>query len=105
MTLPPDLLDGLRRLEGQREPTAGFKAPLETRPEPFYFSANGPTKEGDAAFERDSVQEMISLDKVPEGLAKFSVDATTLEDKVRAKLLSTSPTSTFVLRTNTQCSG
>jgi len=95
MTLPPDLLNGLRQLEGQREPTVGFQAVFETRPEPFYFSANGPTKEGDAAFERDSAQEMISLDKVPEGLAKFSKDATTLEYKVRAKLLST-----FILRRN-----
>lgn len=105
MTLPPDLLDGLRQLEGQRGPTTGFKAPVETRSEPFYFSANGPTKEGDATFEKDSAQEMISLDKVPEGLAKFSVDATTLEDRVRAKLLSTSPTSTFVLRANAQSLG
>ena len=103
MTLPPDLLDGLRQLEGQREPTAGFKAPIETRPEPFYFSINGPTKEGDTAFDRDSAQEMISLDKVPEGLAKFSVDATALEDKVRAKLLSKSPASAFVLRAKAQC--
>ena len=87
MTLPPDLLDGLRQLEGQREPTAGLQAIIETRPEPFYFSANGPTEEGDAAFERDSAQEMISLDKVPEGLAKFSKDATTLEHIVCAKLL------------------
>lgn len=88
MTLPPDLLDGLRQLEGQRELTAGFQAVEETRPEPFYFSVNGPTKEGDAAFERDSAQEIISLDKVPEGLAKFSKDATALEDKIRAKLIS-----------------
>ena len=98
MTLPPDLLDGLRQLEAQREPTIGFKAAVESRPEPFYFSVNGPTKEGDAAFERDSAQEMISLDKVPEGLAKFSIDATKLEDKVRAELISKSPTSTFNLR-------
>ena len=89
MTLPPDLLNGLRMLEGQRNSTAGFKAPVETRPEPFYFSVDGPTEEGNAAFERDSAQEMISLDKVPEGLAKFSVDATTLQNKVYAKLLST----------------
>ena len=102
MTLPPDLLAGLRQMKGQREPTSGFQAPLETRPEPFYFSVNGPTKEGDAAFERDSSQEMISLDKVPEGLAKFSVDAITLEDKVRAKLISKSPTPTFILRRNAQ---
>ena len=100
MTLPPDLLDGLRQLDGQREPTAGFQAEIETRPEPFYFSLNGPTKEGDAAFERDSAQEMISLDKVPEGLAKFSKDAITLEDKVRTKLLSKSASSTSFLRRN-----
>jgi len=108
MTLPPDLLDGLRQLEGQREPTAGFQATVETHPEPFYFSVNdGPTKEGDAAFERDSAQEMISLDKVPEGLAKFSKDATTLEDKVRAnlKLISKSPTSTSILHPNAQSLG
>ena len=71
MTLPPDLLNGLRQVEGQRGPTLGFKAQVETRPEPFYFSVNGPTKEGDETFDRDSAQEMISLDKVPEGLAKF----------------------------------
>ena len=99
MTLPPDLLDGLRQVEfHQREPTVGFKTAVETRPEPFYFSVNGPTKEGDAAFERDSAQEMISLDKVPEGLAKFSADATTLENKVRAELILKSSPSTFNLR-------
>jgi hypothetical protein len=59
MTLPPDLLDGLRQLKSYREPTAGFQAVMETRPEPFYFSVNGPR----CSFrERDSAQEMISLD-------------------------------------------
>ena len=100
MTLHPDLWHGVPQLEGRREPTAGFQPVVETRSEPFYFSVNGPTKEGDAAFERDSAQEKISLDKVPEGLAKFSKDATKLEDKVRAKLLSKSLGSTFILRRN-----
>ncbi|KAF8147699.1 transaldolase [Crassisporium funariophilum] len=87
VTLPPDLLDGLRQMVGQRNPTSEFRMEvIKLGPEPLYFSCDGPTAAGQDAFERDSAAEMISLDKVPEGLAKFSADATILEEKVRAQI-------------------
>jgi len=87
MTLPPDLLDGLRKVKGEHHVARTFvpSTNLNDLPEsaPIYFSSNGPTNKDLAAFERDSEVEAISLDKVPEGLSKFSVDAVKLEQKVR----------------------
>lgn len=85
MTLPPDLLDGLRTRSGIYSPV---NSPLRSTSIPdspvLYFSPDGQTEDGLAAFERDSKVEAISLDKVPEGLDKFSIDAVKLEEKVRA---------------------
>ena len=107
MTLPPDLLDGLRTRSGVLSPVNSPPHSTAVPDSPvLYFSMDGPTEEGVAAFERDSKTEAISLDKVPEGLDKFSIDAVKLEEKVRALLerevnsseISKSPTSSFVRR-------
>lgn len=91
VTLPPDLLDGLRSIEGIENVTTDFFPEVETRPEPFYFSINGSamTTDGEVNFSRDSKDEAISLDKVPEGLAKFSVDAELLENQIRLEIENT----------------
>ncbi|TFK36238.1 hypothetical protein BDQ12DRAFT_687072 [Crucibulum laeve] len=86
VTLPPDLLDGLRNLEGEEDLSGAFQLQVETRPEPHYFSSSGHTAEAETAFDLASVEEGIALDKVPEGLAKFSADAVILEGRVRAQL-------------------
>lgn len=85
MTLPPDLLDGLRTRSGILSPMNSPPGSTSIPDFPvLYFSPDGQTEEGLAAFERDSKAEAISLEKVPEGLDKFSIDAIKLEDKVRA---------------------
>ena len=85
MTLPPDLLDDLRTRSGILSPVNLLPHSTLIPDSPvLYFSPNGQTEEGLAAFERDSKAEAISLDKVPEGLDKFSIDAVKLEEKVRA---------------------
>jgi len=84
MTLPPDLLDGLRTRSGVIFPINPPPRSTSIPDSPvLYFSSDGPTEEGLAAFERDSKEEAISLDKVPEGLDKFSIDTIKLEEKVR----------------------
>jgi transaldolase len=109
MTLPPDLLDGLRTRSGVLSPVILPPRSTSIPDSPvLYFSPDGPTEEGFAAFEHDSKKEAISLDKVPEGLDKFSIDAVKLEEKVRALLerevnlseisKSTKATSSFVKR-------
>ncbi|KAF9555279.1 aldolase [Agrocybe pediades] len=87
VTLPPDLLDGLRKLQGEHfgnsfQPSSDVTASLPSSA-PTYFTRDGPTEEGLAAFDRDSKAEAISLDKVPEGLEKFSADTTKLENLVK----------------------
>ncbi|KAF8962173.1 hypothetical protein BDZ97DRAFT_1905315 [Flammula alnicola] len=97
VTLPPDLLDGLRQRDGEIDKSWIPSSEIFDIPEsaPVYFTPAGPTEESTAAFERDSRTEAISLDKVPEGLAKFSVDAVKLEEKVRSLLETTRvPTTT-----------
>ncbi|KAG6893527.1 hypothetical protein C0993_012778, partial [Termitomyces sp. T159_Od127] len=42
--------------------------------------------EAEALFVRDLEEERIAVEKVPEGLAKFAVDATRLEDLLREKI-------------------
>lgn len=86
VTLPPDLLEGLRNRKGVENIAADFLLDVETRPEPCYFSIAGSTRDGEINFSRDSEEEGISLDKVPEGLAKFSVDAELLENRIRAQM-------------------
>ncbi|KAH9477180.1 Transaldolase [Psilocybe cubensis] len=90
VTLPPDLLEGLMKLDGNLDLRSDSTQPTPLtelpNPPPIYFSPNGPTHEGAILFERDSKQEAISLDKVPEGLAKFSIDAVKLETMVRDRV-------------------
>ncbi|KAF8873171.1 hypothetical protein CPB84DRAFT_1690916 [Gymnopilus junonius] len=105
VTLPPDLLEGLQKMEGEHDLGKGLISTKEeadvSQTAPAYFTSDGPTKEGWAAFDRDSQLEAISLDKVPEGLAKFSGDAVKLEEKVRGLIESSThdhrapPTSSF----------
>jgi transaldolase len=85
VTLPPDLLAGLRDRVGVIAPS-DFQNVPEITPEPVYISPEGPTLEGEAAYAQDIENEMIALDKVPEGLAKFSVDAKILEDLIRSRI-------------------
>ncbi|KAF9459531.1 hypothetical protein BDZ94DRAFT_1324746 [Collybia nuda] len=85
VTLPPDLLAGLRDSVGvvsQNE----FTPDRERQLEPVYIPPEGPTLEGEARYTKDVEEEMIALDKVPEGLAKFTVDAKILEDLIRGKV-------------------
>ncbi|PPQ66401.1 hypothetical protein CVT26_011270 [Gymnopilus dilepis] len=84
VTLPPDLLEGLTKLQGEHGlgKTATKEVGKYAGTAPLYFTLEGPSKAGWAAFDQDSQLEAISLDKVPEGLAKFSVDAVKLEEKV-----------------------
>ncbi|RDB17676.1 Transaldolase [Hypsizygus marmoreus] len=93
VTLPPELLEGLRRRPGgaigvrRRE---GDKSLGDRDFEaPRYISRDGlstSTPEHEAAYTADLTQEKIALDKVPEGLAKFSVDAKKLEDLLRGRI-------------------
>lgn len=87
VTLPPELLEGLMRMDGGKNLGCDSRESVystdSSRSAPIYVTADGPTEEGFATFDRDSRQEAISLDKVPEGLAKFSVDAVKLEKTVR----------------------
>ncbi|TFK73061.1 transaldolase [Pluteus cervinus] len=96
VTLPPELLDGLKA----RKPAASSSGPdivvtelgsvsgvvdSASNPEPLYVS-NNPAYNGEAKFKEDLMKERIALDKVPEGLNKFAVDATTLESLVKLRL-------------------
>lgn len=89
VTLPPDLLAGLRDRAGVAA-VGDFQTEPESQPEPLYISPEGSTPEGEASYSQDIEKEMIVLDKVPEGLAKFSVDAKILEDLIRSKVESSS---------------
>jgi len=54
---------------------------------PIYFTTSGATPFSLAAFEADLAEEEIALDKVPDGLKKFSADTDKLEAAVRGALL------------------
>lgn len=88
VTLPPDLLDGLRCLDGKRNLGRAFTPSTDVTDSlpviaPVYFTADGSTEEGLDLFKRDSETEAISMDKVPEGLTKFSADTDKLEEMVK----------------------
>ncbi|KIJ92654.1 hypothetical protein K443DRAFT_13439 [Laccaria amethystina LaAM-08-1] len=92
VTLPPELLDGLRRREGvvraddsTSPPPASTSTPTPLTT-PLYFDPTSPDPEG-TLFENGLKEEGgIALDKVPEGLEKFSKDARKLEGRVRCAL-------------------
>ncbi|EDR05260.1 transaldolase [Laccaria bicolor S238N-H82] len=91
VTLPPELLDGLRRREGVRADSTlsdSISPPwaLPTSTIPVYFNPTSPDPDG-TLFENALKEEGgIALDKVPEGLEKFSRDARKLEGRVRCAL-------------------
>ncbi|KAF9031587.1 hypothetical protein BJ165DRAFT_1535352 [Panaeolus papilionaceus] len=92
MTLPPELLDGLKNRPGQVEIPWVFKPELEAEATvPRYYTEGGQSAQGLDLFRRHSEEEGISLDKVPEGLEKFSVDHVKLEGRVRSLLESSLP--------------
>ncbi|PPR01866.1 hypothetical protein CVT24_001347 [Panaeolus cyanescens] len=91
MTLPPDLLEGLKNRPGLVEKALApphklndSEAPGLTGP--IYYTSEGQTQEGLELFKCHSREEAISLNKVPEGLEKFSIDHVKLENRVRAML-------------------
>lgn len=110
VTLPPELLEGLMKMDGNidlgRDSTEQVPLTDSSKALPIYFASDGLTEDSLALFERDSRQEAISLDKVPEGLAKFSADAVKLETAVRniieqfvhARLSDVDPTSADVFQ-------
>ena len=92
VTLPPELLDGLRRREGEVRAADSTPLPPTSTPisapltMPLYFNPTSPDPNG-ALFENGLKEEGgIALDKVPEGLEKFSRDARKLEGRVRCAL-------------------
>jgi transaldolase len=93
VTLPPELLEGLRRREGVRvddstsPPSTSTSTPTPTPlTTPLYFNPTSPDPDG-TLFEKGLKEEGgIALDKVPEGLEKFSKDARKLEGRVRCAL-------------------
>lgn len=95
VTLPPELLEGLMDIHGdhlQNGSTPSTEVSNLPDTPPLYFDRSGPTEEGLIAFNQASLEEAISLDKVPEGLEKFSVDAVKLENWVRKLVEKTSVT-------------
>ncbi|KAF5376709.1 hypothetical protein D9615_007826 [Tricholomella constricta] len=101
VTLPPELLDGLRKRDTQgvvHPPNTNTNTNgkmvhditiTEKAPEPRYIALGGDVVSAaaaEAAFVEDLGKEGIAVDKVPEGLAKFSVDAKGLEDLLRGMI-------------------
>lgn len=89
VTLPPELLDGLRRREGASDSTStplkSTSTPLPT-PTPLYFNPTSPDPDGTLFGNGLKEEGGIALDKVPEGLEKFRRDARKLEGRVRCAL-------------------
>ena len=94
VTLPPELLDGLRSRKGRGINSTADSTPstLPTTPTPTsttispYFDPASPDPEGTLFQNALKEEGGIALDKVPEGLEKFSKDARKLEERVRCAL-------------------
>ncbi|KAG6918476.1 hypothetical protein DXG01_014103 [Tephrocybe rancida] len=87
LTLQPELLDGLRKRPGVAHSTDMPKNKTGSLPEPRYIDREGDARsDAQALFVEDLAREGIAVEKVPEGLAKFSVDAKNLEDLLRSKI-------------------
>ncbi|KAG5643661.1 hypothetical protein DXG03_000541 [Asterophora parasitica] len=86
VTLPPELLQGLRQRPGSVHSDRSI--PQRTSDvEPRYIALDDKSiPAAEAAYKEDLEKERIAVDKVPEGLAKFSVDAKALEDLLRGKI-------------------
>ncbi|KAG6808967.1 hypothetical protein H0H92_002201 [Tricholoma furcatifolium] len=86
LTLQPELLDGLRKRQGNTHSTAPASQ-IKDIAEPRYIPRNeAEASAAEALFLEDLAKEAIALDKVPEGLAKFSVDAKNLEELLHSKI-------------------
>ncbi|KAJ7048507.1 hypothetical protein C8F01DRAFT_1190191 [Mycena amicta] len=86
VTIPPSLIAPLLARQ-QREPrrTLKLSEPLDLSTSK-YFGFGVDEAEGAAAYARDIAAEEIATVKVPEGLAKFSVDAQAMEDMLRRRI-------------------
>ncbi|KAG2005468.1 TAL1 [Coprinopsis cinerea AmutBmut pab1-1] len=93
VTIPPELLAGLRSWTFPAKPptvakTRSQETEVDEDTEPVYFEARlGLTTSLYENTLKNSKTERIVLDKVSEGLQKFSADAVKLEDIVRDKVL------------------
>ncbi|KAG6840405.1 hypothetical protein C0991_006914 [Blastosporella zonata] len=87
LTLQPELLDGLRKRPGNIHSTSVPVNKTGSVVEPRYIARDGTSRSSaEALFLADLAKEGIALDKVPEGLAKFAVDAKNLQDLFRGKI-------------------
>ncbi|KAJ7039734.1 transaldolase, partial [Mycena alexandri] len=81
VTLPPNLLDGLRTRISLGSPLEFTPSPINVAAAPQYFGPD--STNGASVYARDILEEKIADAKVPEGLAKFSADAHILEELVK----------------------
>ncbi|KAF7300608.1 Transaldolase [Mycena chlorophos] len=82
VTIPPSLIAPLLARQ-QKEPRRNI--PVDVEPHPTrYFGAG--VEDGAELYARDIAAEQIAAVKVPEGLAKFSVDAQAMEDMLKRRL-------------------
>ncbi|KAJ7336247.1 hypothetical protein DFH08DRAFT_878204 [Mycena albidolilacea] len=96
VTLPPNLLDGLRRRK-YVEPTVKFDpVPIDMEATPEYFGSASDSVGGASLYARDILEEKIAAVKVAEGLAKFSADAQILEDLVKRKVIESTEVSAML---------
>ncbi|KAG5338325.1 hypothetical protein C0989_007563 [Termitomyces sp. Mn162] len=94
LTLQPELLEGLRRRPGDLTLDAHMISPVPQSTtgslldsEPRYVATEGrEMTQAEDLFMQDLEKEGIAIEKVPEGLAKFAVDARKLEDLLREKI-------------------
>ncbi|KAJ6590664.1 hypothetical protein DFH09DRAFT_209464 [Mycena vulgaris] len=95
VTLPPNLLDGLRTRQNLEPPLKFEPSPVDVAATPTYFGGAN-AAEGASAYARDILHEMIAAVKVPEGLAKFSADAQILEDLVKRQVIDSTEVSAML---------
>ncbi|KAJ7770451.1 transaldolase [Mycena metata] len=95
VTLPPNLLDGLRTRTSLGPALKFTPHPINLATAPHYFGGPDSTN-GASLYARDILEERIADTKVPEGLAKFSVDAQILEDLVKRKVLESAEVSAML---------
>ncbi|KAG6843555.1 hypothetical protein H0H87_003249, partial [Tephrocybe sp. NHM501043] len=83
----PELLNGLRTRSAQAHSRSVPANETGTLPESKYIAHDDASRAAaKQLFSEDLAKEGIAVDKVPEGLAKFSLDAKNLEELVRGKI-------------------
>nr|GAT58830.1 transaldolase [Mycena chlorophos] len=82
VTIPPSLIAPLLARQ-QKQPRRNIPVHVESHPTQ-YFGAG--VEDGAELYARDIAAEQIAAFKVPEGLAKFSVDAQAMEDMLKRRL-------------------